>query len=66
MRAKPEALIPISGASGNAPEATASGRFGPTEPPGQGQETPPTVEYQATCEAYLADKKRAAGQRPDL
>jgi hypothetical protein len=40
-------------------------RFDPTEPPGQGQETPPTVEHLATCEAYLADKKTArAATRP--
>src|SRR6516165_9185487 len=41
-----------------------AGRFDPTKPPGRGQETPLTVEYQAIYEANLADKK-AGGQGSD-
>jgi hypothetical protein len=41
-----------------------AGRFDPTKPPGRGQETPLTVEYQAIYEANLADKE-AGGQGSD-
>jgi hypothetical protein len=41
-----------------------AGRFDPTKPPGRGQETPLTVEYQAIYEANLADKN-AGGQGSD-